>query len=206
MTLAHQRGTRPAITAVVLCATVYTAVQGLTYPLLSLILERQGASSLFIGLNAAMMPLGMVAALAVGPLLVRRLGSLHLLLSSLLTAAAFLILLKVTAAVPLMWFPVRFVLGLAIAGVFVVTDVWINRLASDDTRGRMLGVYGAGVALGFAAGPALLALIGSSGWLPFVLPCMFIIAAAVPPAVIHASLPDDHTQSRPVEFLTAVKS
>jgi hypothetical protein len=56
-----------AMLAVVFSATVYTTVQGLTYPLLSLILERAGANSFTIGLSAAMMPLGMVAAGLVGP-------------------------------------------------------------------------------------------------------------------------------------------
>jgi hypothetical protein len=40
---------RLAVLAIVCCAAVYTTVQGLTYPLLSLILERAGANSFTIG-------------------------------------------------------------------------------------------------------------------------------------------------------------
>jgi MFS family permease len=183
--------------AVVFSATVYTTVQGLTYPLLSLILERAGANSFTIGLSAAMMPLGMVAAGVVGPRLVHRIGSLPLLVASLLTAAGMLVLLKLSGTAELVWFPARFVIGLAIACVFVVTDVWINRLATDSNRGRVVGIYAAAMSVGFAIGPALLAVVGTTGWLPFVLACAFVAAAAVPLPLVRHLLPADDAGSRP---------
>ena len=49
-----------AIAGIIATVTVFAVAQGLTYPLLSFILERQGTPSSLIGLSAAMTPLGFI--------------------------------------------------------------------------------------------------------------------------------------------------
>lgn len=51
-----------AITAVILGITAFAVAQGLTYPLISLMLERRGLSESVIGLNAASSRAGAVGA------------------------------------------------------------------------------------------------------------------------------------------------
>jgi len=48
------------------------------------------------------------------------------------------------------WFPIRFALGLGTELVFIAGDIWINQLAEERTRGRLIGVYGMFLHGGFA--------------------------------------------------------
>ena len=75
------------IVAVAISATVFTAMQGLTYPLLSLILDRAGIAAWLIGANAAMTPLGMMAAAVAAAQIVHRFGAYRLAVASLVVAA-----------------------------------------------------------------------------------------------------------------------
>lgn len=49
-----------AITGVIATVSVFAIAQGLSYPLLSFILQRQGVSPALIGLSAAMTPVGFI--------------------------------------------------------------------------------------------------------------------------------------------------
>ena len=60
---------------IIATVTVFAVAQGLTYPLLSFILERQGTASGLIGLSAAMTPLGFIISAPVIPALSRRVGA-----------------------------------------------------------------------------------------------------------------------------------
>ncbi|MGO4840323.1 MFS transporter, partial [Rhizobiaceae sp. 2RAB30] len=63
-----------AMAGIIATVTVFAVAQGLTYPLLSFILERQGTTSGLIGLSAAMTPLGFIASAPFIPALARRVG------------------------------------------------------------------------------------------------------------------------------------
>jgi len=178
---------RPAI-AITVCATVFTAMQGLTYPLLALILDRLSVPAWMIGLNAASMPIGMILAAPLAPRLMRRLGGYRLTVASLLVSAASLLVL---GALPdaLLWMPLRLLMGLALACILIVTESWINELASDTHRGRLVGFYSAVQSAGFALGPVLLAFVGSRGWAPFVLGTALPLLALLPLLAVRARLP-----------------
>jgi MFS family permease len=42
---------------------------------------------------------------------------------------------------PVAWAPLRFVTGLCLAGQYVVAESWLNDLATNENRGRLLAVY-----------------------------------------------------------------
>lgn len=152
-----------AIAVVVLLAGVFAISQGLTYPLLALVLERQGVSPSLIGLNTAMTPLGLLVSAPLLPVLARRLGPVRVALLSALAVALLLALLGATRSLWI-WFPARFLLGFAIDGLYITCETWINQLAPPGRRGRILGLFSSVLALGFATGPFLVALLGSEGW------------------------------------------
>ena len=82
---------------VVACAaiTVFGLAFGMTYPLLSLILESRGVSESMIGINSAMMPLGILLFGSAIPFLSRRFGARNLAVSAAVLTALFIILYKV---------------------------------------------------------------------------------------------------------------
>ena len=42
---------------------------------------------------------------------------------------------------PWVWAVMRFLMGICIVGIFMVTESWLNNLASNVNRGRMFGIY-----------------------------------------------------------------
>ena len=166
------KGIIASITAVgVFCLTT-----GLSYPLLALILEDMGASSGLIGLNAAMGPIGIILSAPFVPRLARKFGAWFICVTSLCSSAVLLLMLAVFRDV-MIWFPIRFFLGVAISAIFIISETWINQLAMPRIRGRIIGTYNTVAAAGFALGPLTLAVIGSQGWPPFLVGITGILIA-----------------------------
>ena len=59
-------------------------------------------------------------------------------LASLLSAAMITVGL---VDQPIAWIGLRFVTGVSLAGVYVVAESWLNDLADNDNRGRLLAIY-----------------------------------------------------------------
>jgi MFS family permease len=167
MQIARARILWGPIAAVAAGATLFTAVQGLSYPLLAVVLYRRGAAEAFIGFNTAMMPLGMILAAPVATTMMRRVGGFALAVASICGAVLCLLLIGAIEN-PWMWMPLRLFQGLSLACLFVVTDTWVNQLAPAHARGRVLGFYSMLTSVGFAIGPAILLIVGTQGWAPFL--------------------------------------
>ena len=174
-----------AMAGIIATVTVFAVAQGLTYPLLSFILERQGTTPGMIGLSAAMTPLGFIVSAPFIPTLVRRVG-----------AARFAILCSILAALTLVaiagmqevwaWMPLRFLLGFFANPLYVISETWLISITPAPRRGRIMGLYLSIVSGGFAIGPLSLGLVGTQGWPPFLigivalLLCGLIVLAVVP--------------------------
>ncbi|WP_112808391.1 MFS transporter [Ensifer sp.] len=167
----------PAIIAVVLGVTAFSVAQGLTYPLISLSLEGRGVSAATIGLNA----MGFAAGLAAATLLLGHLTRLasadRLIIASLCGCSLCLATLASTSSLPV-WFIARFALGFFVSMVFMLGEAWLNTACPDRLRGRVSGLYGAGMCGGFAAGPLAIPLLGTSGGLGFALLAIYIALVA----------------------------
>ncbi|WP_405695354.1 MFS transporter [Streptomyces sp. NBC_01185] len=134
---------------------VFGMTLGITYPLLSRMLEERGASGTVIGLNGAMTPLGMVLTAALIPALVRRLGPWRLMVVAAAGSSAILSLFAVTDDLVL-WFVLRALLGSCAVAMFILSETWISENADVTHRGRLLTAYTSVLALGFCVGPAVL--------------------------------------------------
>ena len=164
-------------------ATVALAVasfgHGLTMPLLSLLLNRQGADETLIGLNTGAY---FIAIFAVAPFvsrLMRVRGPALLMLAAILAEAVLLALLCAFRNVWL-WFVLRFALGIAASFLWIAGEAWVNHAAQDSHRGRTIAVFGVVVSAGFALGPAILSWTGVEGWTPFLVTiAVLLLAAAV---------------------------
>jgi len=158
----------------------YGLTLGLTHPLLSLILEDQGYSSTLIGLNSAATFVGVLASAPIIPPLVRRLGPSGTMMAAIGLTITMLLALPLFANI-WAWFGIRFVLGIGINALFVVSDAWILEAAAEKTRGRTVGFYASVIAGGFALGPVLVAMTGIEGWTPFLVASLILAVAVAPP-------------------------
>ncbi|MER8591689.1 MFS transporter [Mesorhizobium sp. M1182] len=156
-----------AITGVIATVSVFSIAQGLSYPLLSFILQRQGVSPAMIGLSAAMTPIGFIVSSPLVPALARRFGAGRTALTCAALSALVLALIGWTQNVYL-WFPLRFLIGAVTNPLYVLSEVWVIALAPPTRRGRVMGIYSTIISAGFAAGPLCLLAVGTEGWPPFL--------------------------------------
>ncbi|MER9443776.1 MFS transporter [Mesorhizobium sp. M0340] len=156
-----------AITGVIATVSVFAIAQGLSYPLLSFILQRQGVSPAIIGLSAAMTPIGFIVSSPLVPALARRFGAGRTALTCAALSALVLALIGWTQNVYL-WFPLRFLIGAVTNPLYVLSEVWVIALAPPARRGRVMGIYSTIISAGFAAGPLCLLAVGTVGWPPFL--------------------------------------
>ena len=155
------------VSAVIATAGVFVIALGLLYPLLAIILQKQGVSATLIGANSAMTSLGVILSAPLIPRLARRLGAARFAAMCAAMSAGLLALIGAYQHIGF-WFPARLALGMAINGTYVISETWVNELATNQNRGRIMGLYTTILAGGFALGPFILAITGSSGWPPFL--------------------------------------
>jgi MFS family permease len=174
-----------AMAGLIATVTLGAVAAGVTYPLLSFILERQGTAPGLIGLSAAMMPLGFIVSAYFTPALARRVGEARLAILCSILAAATLIAIAWTEDV-WAWMPLRFLLGFFTKPAYVISETWLISITPASQRGRIMGLYSAIVSGGFAIGPLSLGFVGTQGWPPFIvaimvlLLCGLIMLAVVP--------------------------
>ena len=174
-----------ALAGIIATVAVFAISQGLSYPLLSFLLHKQGIEPAMIGLSAAMTPLGFVASSFVIPTISRMVGPARFAVVSALIAAALLVVIGLFQNIWL-WFPLRFLLGFFANPLYVISETWMVAVTPSEKRGRILGVYTSMISVGFAAGPLTLAVVGTDGWPPFavgvitLLLCVLCLLAALP--------------------------
>lgn len=134
---------------------------GLTLPLVSLRLESWGCGSFAIGVMAATPAVGVLLGASVTGRLAGRFGSVRLMQACLLLGALSVVLLTLLQYYTL-WLVLRLLLGVALTMVFILGESWINQLAPDAWRGRLVALYGTGYALSQLSGPLLLGAIGTA--------------------------------------------
>ncbi|MDJ0956270.1 MAG: MFS transporter [Arenicellales bacterium] len=167
------------IIACIAATSTMTVTLGLTWPLLAIVLERQGVPVWLNGLSASTQMLAILAVAPLGPRLIGWLGTVRVMALGIVGMAAALLLLPVFPNV-WAWFPIRFLLGLAAELVFTGGDIWINQLARDSTRGRLIGIYGTFLHAGFGVGPATIAIVGSDNWTALYLGVIVVALGLIP--------------------------
>lgn len=174
---------RPANTRnlVAACAaiSVFGFAFGMTYPLLSLILEARGVSSDMIGINSAMMPLGILLISPAIPYAVKRYGARNIAITAAIVTALAILAYKAFDTLAA-WFLIRLVQGMTISVLFVLSESWIVGSAGDANRGKIVAIYASVLSGAFGAGPLLISFIGIEGWTPFVLGAIVIAIGIVP--------------------------
>lgn len=157
-----------AIAGVIAAVSVFAIAQGLSYPLFTLLMQKQGHSAAYIGFSAAMTPLGLIVSAGFVPTGVRLFGARGLAAGCALLAAVCFVLVGILQN-DFAWFPVRFLIGLVVNPLYILGEVWMLALAPAARRGRIMGIFNAVTGAGYAMGPLSLALVGTEGWPPLMI-------------------------------------
>lgn len=152
---------------------------GLIVPLTSIVLEQRGTSVIAIGFNAIMYSLAVLLTGPFLPALIQRIGMLRTMIVGALLSGGIVFCLWVNDAL-WFWYLMRFFLGIAGGMHWVSSEAWINTMAPENARGRIVGAYATVWTMGIAAGPVLLRFIGVEGGRPFVVAALIMAGASLP--------------------------
>ncbi|MEP2827678.1 MFS transporter [Parvibaculum sp.] len=173
----HPRHKR-SLAAAILSMGMVNLSMGIAFPLTALILARQGVEPGMIGLSTAAQAAPVFFISPFAPRIMRRFGPAHVMIAGLVLAGISFVLMALFPSL-LAWFPLRFLLGSAGTLLWATSEAWINSLAPEERRGRVIGIYSAAAAAGFASGPMLLALIGTDVTPFYIGAALMLIAAFV---------------------------
>jgi MFS family permease len=172
-----------AIAVVIFGATAFSISQGLTYPLISLILAARNMSPGVIGLSGGCFAAGLaLATLLVGPMTAVLKG--HRLIVAALVGASISLAILAGFDALWVWFAARFILGFCASIIFMISEAWLNTACPDHIRGRVSGLYGMGICAGFAAGPMAIPLFGTRDGFAFALLAVYIAFVAFATVII----------------------
>ncbi len=212
---APQRMSMRGLIAVISSVGVVALIYSLVGPLLSVNLERREVSSVVNGALAAMPPIAVLLCGVFVPLIVRRFGAITCIIGGTLVSVAALILFPLLPALPV-WFALRFIMGIAIGLIWIVSETWVNALAPDHSRGKIIGLYVTVLSGASACGPLLIMAMGVDGMLPFFVSAAILALALIPVPIAaagggvpafhqHESIPlREATRIAPVVMFAAV--
>jgi len=178
----------PPFVAVAAAGLTFALAQGLSYPLLAILQEQWGYSSFFIGISAAMTPFGLLVSSPFTPRVVSRFPAQAVVLICCVGAVLLYTLMGLWQHW-LVWLIARFLLGVLLNPVFMMAEVWTLSLAPPGKQGRYVAALSVVMQVGFAGGPAILALMGEQGFAPFAV-CIIAFIACISIIAIARDLPD----------------
>ncbi|MEI2705663.1 MAG: MFS transporter [Ilumatobacteraceae bacterium] len=91
------------------------------------------------------------------------------------------------SATPVTWLIARFLSGVLAAGLYVVAESWLNGLASNETRGRLLGIYLVVTGAAYGLGQVLAGYVRPATLTAFAVGAMLTGAAVAPVALSEAA-------------------
>ena len=171
---------------------------GLQGALLGVRAERAAFDSTVTGLILGLYYLGYVAGSAWVPGSIRAVGHIRVF-SALASIASAAVAVHGVWVSPVPWMLLRFITGVCVAGLFIVSESWLTDVSTTSTRGSLLAVYNSVVTGGLAVGSLLLNVGDVSGILLFVIGSALFSLAAVPVALApHQAPPPREHEPRSV--------
>lgn len=155
---------------------------GLQGALLGVRADQAGFNSTITGLVLGLYYLGYVAGSAWVPGMIRQVGHIRVF-SSLASMASATVVIHGVWVSPIPWMFLRFITGVCVAGLFIVSESWLNDVSTSSTRGSLLAVYNSVVTGGLAVGSLLLNVADISGFVLFVIGSVMLSVSAIPVAL-----------------------
>ncbi len=152
---------------------------GLQVSLLGLRATIEGFSTFETGVMQAGYFIGIIIGSLLAPHLVRRVG--HVRVFAALASLASIAILAHSLYISLgTWMFMRVITGISYAGVYVVTESWLNDRAGNETRGKLLSVYMVIVTMGLGGGQLMLNLAEPMSKDLFILASVVVSLGLIP--------------------------
>ncbi len=162
---------------------------GLLTTLVGVRMSEEAFATEIIGIVTACYSVGFVVATRVCAGIIARVGHIR-------SFAAFAALAAMSTLVypllinPWLWAGMRLAYGFSLAGLFMVTESWLNDRTPADRRGQVLGVYSIIAYVALGGGQFLLLTGRAGGFELFSLAAILIAAAVVPVTLTRIASPE----------------
>lgn len=184
------RATMASLSALLLGFGLMQVGNTLQGTLLSVRGSDEGFSHVAIGAVGAGFWAGIVLGSLLGGRLIRRVGHIRAF-AALGAVASTAPLIHLLVIDPIAWVFTRALTGFCFAGLFMVVESWLNGVATAQTRGRILSLYGMTGLVAGIGGQLLLAGGDPDGFQEFCIVGIIIAVALVPIALTHSAPPGD---------------
>jgi MFS family permease len=191
----YSKSQRLSLAAVFSASFGVGLIFGFQPPLMALVLQRGGASSFEIG---AVTSISTVAVMLCGPLYPGAIARVGLRLSIILGIVVSTAILLLMPLLPTFqgWLVLRFVTGCALGLEWIASEIWLNTVSTNQSRGTVIGTYATVFAAGVMAGPLLLQITGTAGGRPFVIGALCLALTVVPLLLVRQTSANPVPQSR----------
>ena len=169
---------------------------GLFLTLVPLRADLEGFGAAWIGVIGAAYSVGFVLGCYLVPPLVARVGHIRVY-AAVAALAAIVPLLHVLALNPAAWIVFRAIIGLCIAGLYMVIESWLNGAATRRNRGTVFSAYVAIHLAAVTAGQYLLLLETPSSSKLFSLATILFALAVIPVCLTRSPSPPLPVKARP---------
>jgi MFS family permease len=167
--------------------------------------ERNGYTNLEIGLLGIAYYGGFLAGSKLTISALPRVGHIRVYaaLTSLLSATMIAVGLNDSAVA---WIALRWVSGVCIAGTYVVAESWLNQLATNESRGRLLAVYMVVTSGSYGFGQVLVGSVNTRTVTAFAVAALLTCLAIAPVALSEDAVPPplERSSKVPLRLLATV--
>lgn len=168
---------------------------GIGYTITTVQFQAWGAAGWLTGVAGAVPSLAVVALVPFVPRLAARFGAAQTMVAGAALVALTFALMPVLDS-PGWWLLLRLLSGAGLALPWLVGETWINTVVGNRVRGRVLAAYTMLLFSGWALGPVLLEVLGTTGPAPFAVGVLAMAVTAVPLVLARRLAPTLATEKR----------
>lgn len=176
------------LSSLLLSVALLLTGHGLQLALVPMRAQINGWTSIEVGYLSSVYFIGFLVGCFSIPRLVARIG--HIRTFAVLTAVMTASLLGLSLGDSYLWWMLlRLACGIAIVGLYLVIESWLNSQVTNEVRGSVLSAYTAIVLAGLAGGQLLLNVAAPEGERLFVIAAMLVVVAALPICLTRSNQP-----------------
>lgn len=168
-----------SVSAILLSGLILYVGNGLQGMLLPIRGQYEAFPTVILGLMGSAYAFGFVGGCLAAPLVIRRVG--HIRSFAVMAAVASSAVIAHALIVdPAVWLGLRVLSGMALAGLFMVVESWLNSQSDNRSRGRILSIYLVVNSGGIMLGQMGVALADPAGFTLFGLAAIAMTLALIP--------------------------
>ena len=167
------------IAALLLSDALLLIGHGMLLTLLPLAAQTAGFSATEVALTGSSYFIGFVTGCLLAPAIVRRVGHIR---SFAVLAASYSAVVLAFSILPqfVAWLLLRFLVGAAISGLYMIIESWLNERSTNETRGSILSIYTVINLLMITVGQQMLNLADAGSYQLFSLAAILLALAIIP--------------------------